>query len=278
MISNSVAGDLLVAGGQINVLSSSVIGKDVEIAGGTINYSGENNGKLSINGGDVFINGKINGDMSINAQSIKLGPNAVITGNFNYSSPKEAILEQGAKVNGTVNFNKIIMPENKDMNKGQAFLGFITFGLLMKSLMIILTVLVFAYFFRKQTEAVIKESSSNFWKNAGKGLILFIVVPVAIILSFITVVGSMLGVATIFVYAALLITSSIIANLLFAQLCMKFIFKKGDKKINWWIIVLSVLVFELISFIPFIGWIFKFIIFLATLSGLANYIFNKLKD
>jgi cytoskeletal protein CcmA (bactofilin family) len=277
MISNFVGGDLLVAGGQISVLSGAVIEKDVEIAGGNINFSGESNGKLSINGGNVYINGKVNGDLSINAESVKLGPNAVIAGNFKYSSLNEAVLEEGAKINGTIDFSKMSISENKEMPIKQSFFGFITFGLIIKLITLIFTVLIFFYLFKNQAEAIVKEGVSNFWKNTGKGFILLVVVPVAIILSFITVIGSVLGVIAMFSYIVLLIVSSIVANLFFAQLCMKYIFKKEEQKLNWWIIVLSILVFGLISLIPFIGWLFKFIIFLTAFSSLTGYIFNKLK-
>jgi cytoskeletal protein CcmA (bactofilin family) len=278
MISNSVGGDLLVGGGQVNVLSNSIIGKDVEIAGGTVNYSGENNGNLGIAGRNVYINGKINGDVSVKAESVKLGPNAVITGNFDYSSLNEAVLEQGAKINGTVNFTKTTMPDNKKMADKGSFWGFISFVFTMKLIAITFVALIFVYLFKNQTKAIIEESVSNFWRKTGKGFILLVVIPFAIIISFITVIGTPLGVIAGLLYAVLLIISSILGNLLFAQLCMKYVFKKKEYELNWWIVILAVLVFGLISFIPFIGWLFKFIIFLAAFGSLADYALNKLKD
>ncbi|MFA5169651.1 MAG: hypothetical protein WC386_01235 [Candidatus Paceibacterota bacterium] len=272
-ISNVIGGDLLVAGGQVIILPGSTIGKDIEISGGNINYRGESNGKLSISGGDVYINGKVNGDLSITAQSIKIGPDAMINGNFEYSSPREAVLEQGAKVNGTVEFTKTTAFEKSSDTK--PMMGFMTFALITKLSAIIFAALIFFYFFRKQTEVIIKEGVSNFWKNAGKGFVILIVVPAAVILSFITIIGAPLGVIGGILYVALLIVSSIIANLIFAQLCIN-VFKKGE--LNWWIIILSVIIFGMISFIPFIGWLFKFIILLVALSSLSNYTLNKLKN
>lgn len=280
MISNAVGGDLLVAGGQINILPSSVVGKDVEIAGGTVNYSGESNGRLSIKGGDVFVNGKVNGDLLIEASSIRIGPNAVIAGNFNYSSPVQATLEQGSIISGTTNFTKITTPtpQNKEIPGAEMFLGFITFGLIIKFAIIAIAALVLVYFFKKQTQAIVEESISKFWNNTGKGFIWLIVVPAAIILSFITIIGSVLGVVAGLIYAVSIIISSVIANLLFARLCTKYIFKKDKYELNWWIVILGTLVFGLISLIPFIGWLFKFIIFLATFGSLSAHAFNKFKD
>jgi len=277
MISNSIGGDLLVAGGQISVLPGTTIGKDVEIAGGTINYSGNGNGELDIRGRDVFINGKVSGDVSVYAENVKLGPNAVIIGNFDYSSPNQAVLEQGATVNGATNFNKTVMAGNKDMPSKGAFLGFVTMGLMVKSIMIIISALVLIYFFKKQTEVIITEAASNFWKNTGKGFIFLIIIPAAIIVSFMTVIGIALGGIAALLYAALLIISSVLANLLFAYLCMKYIFKKEKYNLNWWIVILATLVFGIILLIPFIGWLFRFIILLAAFGSLVSYVFSKFK-
>ncbi len=278
MISNSIGGDLLIAGGQINVLAGTTIGKDVEIAGGTVNYSGENTGRVDIRGGDVYFNGKVSGDLSIEAKSIRLGPNAVIQGNFNYSSPAQAVLEQGVTVNGTVNYTKTTMPQTKEMPKKGAFLGFVTIAFLVKLLTIAVAALVLAYFFKKQTQEIVEESISKFWNNTGKGFIWLVVVPAAIIVSFITIIGSFIGIVAGITYAALIIISSVIANLVFARLCMKYIFKKDKYELNWWIVILSILVFGLISLIPFIGWLFKFIIFLAAFGSFSAYVCKKFKD
>jgi hypothetical protein len=278
MISNIVGGDLFVAGGQINVLPGSIVGKDVEIAGGTVNYSGESNGRLSIKGGDVFVNGKVNGDLFVEARSIRIGPNAVITGSFDYSSPAQATLEQGSIISGTTNFTKIDMPQKKEAPGTGMFLGFITLGLIIKLVMIIIVALVLVCFFKKQTQAIVEEGVSKFWNNTGKGFMWLVVIPAAIILSFITVIGSVLGIAAGLIYAVSIIISSVIANLLFVGLCMKYIFKKEKYELNWWIVVLGVLVFGLISLIPFIGWLFKFIIFLAAFGSVSTHVLNKFKD
>lgn len=276
-ISNSVGGDLLIAGGQVNVLSGSTVGKDTEIAGGNINYSGNSNGKLVIKGGNVYVDGKINGDLSVEARSIKLGPNAVISGNFNYSSPNEAVLEQGSVINGATNYSKTTMPEKKAAPVAGVFLGFITLGLIIKSIMIVIAALVFVYFFKHQSEAIIKESMSNFWGNTGKGFIFFVVVPAAVILSFMTIIGAALGAIAAVTYVLFLIISSIMAILLFAQLCRKYIFKKEKYELNWWVVILSALVFGIIAAIPFVGWIFNFVIFLSVFGSVSKYIINKIK-
>ena len=63
----------MVAGGQVNVMSGSVIGKDVKIAGGNVNYNGNAGGGVVIKGNKVYIDGTIGKDLSVTAREITLG-------------------------------------------------------------------------------------------------------------------------------------------------------------------------------------------------------------
>jgi hypothetical protein len=276
---NSAGGDLVVAGGQVNIMSESSVGKDGEIAGGNINYAGSVAGKLNIKGGNVYFNGTTGGNLVITAKEIKLGPNAVVGGNFDYYSPAEASMAQGSLVQGASNFHKTEMPlKNNAKPLGALGFGFTAFALVIKSIMILVAALVMIYFFKNQSEPIVSNSVSSFWKEALKGFVILVVVPIAVILSFITVIGVFLGIITALFYALLIVVSSIISVLLFAQLCLKYIFKKPDYQLNWWVVILAVIVFAIISLIPFVGWIFTLIIFLSAFGSTSKYIYGKIRQ
>jgi hypothetical protein len=59
---------------------------------------------------------------------------------------------------------------------------------------------------------------------------------------------------------------------------MKYIFKKEKYNLNWWIVILAVLVFGIILLIPLIGCLFRFIILLAAFGSLVGYVVNKFKE
>ncbi|MDD5569084.1 MAG: hypothetical protein PHG23_01560 [Candidatus Pacebacteria bacterium] len=277
MISNSVGGDLLAAGGQVNVLEGLSAGKDVKIAGGNVNFSGTAAGSMEVAGDQVYINGTVEKDLVVRAADITFGPKAVIRGNFDYYSPKEAVMEQGSAISGQTNFHKTAAPLKKETAKGFAW-GFITLAWLLKSAMIILAGLVAIYVFKGPTQAVVEEALGKFWSNAGKGFGLLFLIPIAVILSFITVVASFLGLIALFAYIALLIASSIIAVLVFARLALKYIFKKEQYELNWWIVIIAALVLGAVSLIPFVGWLFTFVVFLAAFGSLTSYVFGKIKQ
>lgn len=274
-IASKVGGELLVAGGQVSLMPGSLIGKDIKIAGGSINYDGNSAGGVVIKGQKVFINGAIGKDLSITAQEITLGPKALISGKFDYYSPKEATMKSGSTVRGAVNFHKVETPMRRPMRAGILF-GIFTMAFIIKSLMFMTVALVALYFAGDQTKAIVKEASSNFWKEAGRGFIILIVVPVAIIISLVTVIGITLGLIALFVYLALITVSAVVSVLLFAELALKYVFKKENYELNWWVVILAVLGLNVITFIPIAGGLFMFILVLATLGSTAGYVYRKL--
>jgi len=277
MVSKSAGGDLVVAGGQVNVLSGSRFSKDVRIVGGSVTFLGSAGKDLNIKAGDVYVDGPVAGNLKVTAENIKLGPNASVVGNFDYSSQKIAVLEQGAVVGGTTNFNKInLTVKGEEASKG-LILGFMSIAFAFKTIMLIVVGLVMIYFFGRQTKSVLDRGVPNFWKEALRGFIILILLPVAIILSFATIIGTFLGLITLFFYIALCILASVFSVLIFAGLALKHLFKKENYEVNWWILVISALVFGLVSFIPFVGWIFAFIIFLSSLGSVSTVLYNKIR-
>ncbi len=276
-IANYIGGELLAAGGQMTIMSGTVIGKDVKIAGGNINYEGNAGGGVVIKSNSVYINGAVGKDLSVTAREITLGPKALIGGKFDYYSPKEAIIESGATIRGAVSFHKTEMPAKKPAG-AWFFFGIFTLALIIKTLMFITASLVALYFTGDQVKSIVKNASANFWKEAGRGFIILFIAPVAIIISFATIIGITLGIIALLVYLMLVFVAAVIAGLLFAQLALKYVFKKENYELNWWVVVLAVAVLGLITFIPIAGWLFTLVLVFAALGSSAGYIYRKFRE
>ncbi|OGZ67029.1 MAG: hypothetical protein A3D35_03530 [Candidatus Staskawiczbacteria bacterium RIFCSPHIGHO2_02_FULL_34_9] len=257
-IADSVGSDLIVAGGKIAVQSGTTVGKEAFLAGGS-----------------VYFDGTVNGNLKIAGKQITIGPNAKINGKLDYYSDKVATIDSGAMVKGKTNFHQKTI--NNPFNKEFLF-GFMSIAAIAKLLMMFVAALIMFHFFKPQTNSIIDNSVSNFWKESLKGFIILCVVPVAIILSLVTVVTLYLGLITLFFYLAFVIISSVISVLVFAKLCLKYIFKKVDYQLNWWVILLSAIVMGIIGFIPFIGWIIVFFVFISTLGSTSSALYNKLRS
>jgi cytoskeletal protein CcmA (bactofilin family) len=276
-ISSDVGGSVRVAGGNINI--SKLVGGDLVIAGGQIAVMpGSNVGKdAAIAGGSIYIDGIISGNLQVTGTEITLGPNAVIKGTFDYYSKIPATLEQGAVVGGATNFHKSNVPAKAPANRGFGFGLMGIFGLV-KIMITFIAALALLLFFNSQVNTIVKKSVSNFWKEALRGFIILVVTPIAIILSFITVIGSLLGIIAVLFYVLFMIISSVVGILLFASLALKYLFKKDSYKLNWWITAVSALALGLISIIPIVGWIFSFIIFISAMGSTSDFVYRKLRS
>jgi len=277
-ITSSVGGELVAVGGQVDVMSGSVVNGDVTIAGGNINYSGSAGKGVVIKARNkVYVNGIIEKDLLITAREITLGSGALIKGNFDYYSPKEAAIELGTTIRGAVNFHKTEIPAKKPIIAGFIF-GIFTLVLIVKTLMFITASLIALYFAGNHVKAIVKNASSNFWKEAGRGFIILFIAPVAVIISFATIIGITLGLIALFIYLAFIFVAAVIAGLLFAQLALEYVFKKENYELNWWVVILAVVALGVINLIPIVGWLFTLVLVFAALGSSASYIYKKLFD
>ena len=114
-INGIVGDDVIVAGGQILVDKGAKISGDLVIIGGSIIINGEVSGKIIASGGDIEISGKAGNGIEIGgAGSLKIGSTADITGDLVYSSGQEAIIEDGAKISGSIKFTEIKEPKKAE--------------------------------------------------------------------------------------------------------------------------------------------------------------------
>lgn len=109
------------------------------------------------------------------------------------------------------------------------------------------------------------------------GFIIFVAIPALIVLLFVTVLGSLLGLLTVFFYIAFLLLSSVFGALIFTRWISSFVFKKRAP-FSWLIILAGVLLYQVIGFIPFLGWLFKFVFLLTALGTLSHSVYSIRDD
>jgi acetyltransferase-like isoleucine patch superfamily enzyme len=153
IIGESVGGDLVAVGGSVQVLSGVTVGGEALVAGGSVVIDGTIQKDLVVSGGDVQINGRVMGNVRAKrVDRLTLGSNAVIEGNLDYGSRREAVISEGARVGGAVNFDQITKPARygRGAEKGfiAALLGLFTLIALTKFAIIATAALLLVYFFR----------------------------------------------------------------------------------------------------------------------------------
>jgi hypothetical protein len=155
------------------------------------------------------------------------------------------------------------------------------FGTLFSILILFLSAWILHLLLRPWSQALIARPMRSFWWHTLWGFISLIIIPVVAIILLVTVVGIPLGLLVLFSYFILLILSYLTAPVIMGSLLYSW--WKGDRKastrttiVNWKSILLGVIVFTLLSYIPVIGWLINGILMLTALgtfvrSGTERY-------
>jgi cytoskeletal protein CcmA (bactofilin family) len=271
-LSGPVGGDLVAAGGNINVLSGTEIEGDVLLAGGNLDIQAAVNGSAKMFAGTVYVDGTFAKDLVVRADEVKLGPNAVIKGTFEYTSPKEAVIDPAAKV-GSVNFHKAEKPASSERSAKGAF-AFFSAWWLMKLIATISAALIFSAIWKGRIGSAVMEAADNFWNEFGRGLIIAIAMPIISVIAIFTLIGTIPGIFALLIFGALLVFSSVLAGILSGVFLARW-FKYPHRALHWGTTVIGVVVFSLVSLVPFIGWMIHSVVCLAALGVVSKRLWNR---
>lgn len=274
-ISGSVGGEVVGVGGQVRVLQSATVGGDLNLNGGLVRVEAPVLGNVILNADEAHINGVVSGNVKVRANVVKLGAGAVVNGNFDYHSETEASISEGATVLGEINFHQVEAKGKKGLGRG-AILAFLVSFAVIKLIAVSLMAIFFVYLWRKWANSFVLNTTDKFWKSTLYGFAALILAPIAAVILFVTVIGSIPAVLILLAYAILLVLATVFAGILTAGLTNKHLLKKKATELEWWKVVLGVLLFQLVKLIPLVGWLVAFVIFLASLGWLVNVVFGVL--
>ncbi len=239
-IAEYVGGDVFVIAGRLEVLSTARIEGNVFFYGG----DGEINGFV---GGSIFgtseylrIDGPVGGDVEVvTAQSLVIGGRADIAGNISYSSNNELTRAQNAVVVGeiisTAKFSDPISPQT-------ALIPFLMFAFV---------TLVMYILVRKHVHALVTMNSRSFAQYGLIGLAAFFVLPPLIVLLFISLLGSLVGVVLLIAMLLLYVVALTLLAIFAGALINKLLVKSND--ITLLSTLAGIVLVEVVSLVPVLG-------------------------
>lgn len=278
-VGKEIFGEVMIAGVDVTILETSTITGKAYIAGSNVDVNGTINGDLEIYGEMVKINGEIFGNVKIGADKVILGSNAVIHGNLEYelvdqiiSSTAPQVLGEVIKIDVKID-DKIPAIKNKKSGKGLS--GFLALYSIFKLLVLVLTSLVTFFLFQKYSSTTSKEIVKNFGWNWLRGAVIGMIIPSAIFLLMITLLGYKLGLFLMALFILVCMLAKIFAVMAIGafvhKLVQKALKKKEEKELSWQTVMIGVTVFWLLGLIPIFGWLVKFI-FIVPAFGAVWYL------
>ena len=294
-VDSTIKKDLIAVGGQIDISKEAVIDGDAVLSGGKITINGNVNGGVEISGSEVIINGKIGKNVKISSSNIKIGDNAEIAGNLDYSSSQAAVVSAGSKISGATNWTKIQTKEGKDfqitpeMKKGglavftATWIGSKVIGFLSFFILGIILLLAIPWTFNKFNERMKKSLGFCVGGGAivlfGTPLATFILFIISIIL-FVTLIGAGLGglalianTLIIIVYAVIIFVSNVYLSYFIGHMILHKSVKNIDKY-GWKVLafLIGLAITSVVYAIPFAGWLAQFAGILFGFGGLVMII------
>jgi len=271
VFSGKTAEDLTAAGGTLSLMKDSEVAGDLMIAGGQLSLSGKVLGDAWIAGSTVTINGQINGDVVVRgAEQLTISKSAVINGNLKYYSSNTAVVEDGAVIKGATDYIKISQPSKYQKNGVmKMMMGMFSFYAL---IMTFLVLLALVYLFPKLSKSFVESSLKQFWPNLGWGFLTAIVAPIATLILLFTITGAkILGM----VYMTALMLAVTAVPVFAGVLIMLWIKKKYQ--IDWLSVLVGIVATYILLFIPVIGWLALVALTLVALGEMTQKLLGLVK-
>jgi hypothetical protein len=181
------------AGGKVMLDSAAVIGRNAYLVGGDVQIYGTVRESLLASGGQVTLNGAVGRDVQINGGALRIGPRAQITGNLRYRVPaKDVHIDSAARISGTVTALHVPKRWGPGLWHLLWILGFLVVGAVMVAL--------FPRFMGEAAEILPRRPG----RSALVGLGWIILIPIAIVIATITIIGIPLALVATAVYMLLL--------------------------------------------------------------------------
>lgn len=273
-IDSSIGEDLLMAGGDITLSGKTKISHDLILAANRAEIGGEVDGNVKLVGSNITISGIIKGDLSAkDVTNLKITKDAQILGKLTYSSPNQAVIEDGAKVVGVVDYSKTTTKDWTGWkNRAQKMsLGFTLYQMLGTIILLFLLV----YLAPKMVKRYVDESFDSAFKNLWVGLLALIIIPIVSVI-FIAI-SFQITLVLMLVYTLSLIIASSFAVLLIGSWTLKALKNSSEYNTKWESIVMGALVAILLSFVPFVGSTLLFVVMLIAFGSILTSSHNSLK-
>lgn len=282
IVSGTVHGDLLIIGGDVQITDQAKILGDVLIIGADVKLFGDIIVKTKIVSASTFIDGYVSGVTEITTQNLTIGPRAVIDGEFFYFSPKKLDEKENSEIIGNVTFNKTNSIQDTSIIK-KALVSFLSFWFLLRFITTLLIAFILVYIFKVFATETTKFALKSFWKSLFAGILTIVLLPISIVILFVSLVGmpiALIGILGLFLF---LIISPAIAGIYFGAWIREFINHiRYEKKSEWeyqtdfHTATFGVIVMTILQFIPVVGGLIRSIISIVALGAVVRFIYKAI--
>ena len=291
IVEGTINGDLIAAGKTIIV--NGIVNGSIIAAGETININGETTRAVRIAGNNLFVNGKIGnylllagrdfkmdsraevggdvifgaysaylngfieGDVKSGNEYLTIASNANILGKLLYTSRREANIESGAQIGGTLTR---FTPQPEEEIGSRFSLWWLVISFFMALVVGVVLILIVPEKARRVTDSIWRHP----WASLGWGTVLLIVTPIAAIIVGFTIIGIPLSIISLILYGIAIYITQIIFGLFIGKAIIGSFGKVETRAAMIGALALGLAIFRLARMVPYLGFII----------GLASVLFG----
>jgi hypothetical protein len=256
-----VNGDVVVAGGVVRILPDAIIGGDVVLAGGDVIVEGNLVRSIRAVAGKMLLNGTVTGPVRVRTEALAIGSGATLGNELTYFAPEEAVIHPNATIVGPVSFHMISgMDQNwlrLAMRRAGVAFFFLRFAMTLGAGLLGFLLL------RRPTQAIVEGALGNFGREFLRGFVLFFVIPPAIFLVAITVIGVPVAFLGGLFHLSVGIIAVIYSGIALGTLLLKLLQRKPSYEVTWLAVLVGIPLAFLVRIVPYAGFLFNATFFLA---------------
>jgi cytoskeletal protein CcmA (bactofilin family) len=226
------------------------VGEGVLVAAGDVTLEGEVNRSVNLYAGNADVSGSVGRELTMTGDNLTVTNTARIGGNLSarVRDLKKVHIADGATITGT---REIQVLEKENHFTRPKFYFFQAVWLAAAMLVGWLGLILFPGFFQDSTHAV-----GAGWRSLGLGFAVLAGVPVAIILTAITLVGLPSSLMLLMAYLVAIYLAKIWVGAFLGQILLK---PTGVTKSDWLLgLLLGLLILTVVRFIPYLGGLVHF--------------------
>jgi len=267
-ISAPVGGSITLGAGNVQITENAPVGGSIVAGTGNIEILAPVSKGITIGAGNVQINNSVGGNVIAGVGKLILGQSARIAGDVTYWSEEEAMLTGDATVGGQlVRHLPPQAPKVPAKQVASAFAGLgIAWGFIEIIGTFILGLLVIALvpvYTKRTVETIVKKP----WTALLVGFVAAIVIPIAILIVFITVIGIKVGLVLVALAGLLCIFTKVFAALFLGTKALGLLKQKENLYVS---LAIGLFLFVILGFVPFLGWIIAAGLSLMGLGGILT--------
>lgn len=241
VIADRVEGDVVVFAGELSILSTAEIDGDVMFYGGSLDINGPVKGAVFGSAERVRIDGSVGKDVTVTARNeLELGSHASIAGDVSYKSQQPISRALESNVVGDVSRDETHVFVDEDTRPS-----------IVPFLVVLFSGLVMRFMFGARLSAFLGRTTATFGPALLFGFASFILVPIAIVLAFVSVLGIGIGATLLFGYFLVISFSFMLSGAFLGGVISRFVQGTPTYGVLW--ITLGTAVLYMLTFIPMVG-------------------------